>query len=207
MNVTIRGNNVNVNESVQDYTQKKLSKLSRYLPNIAEIHVELGLQRSKRGEDMSIAQITLRHERGAILRAEEKRPGTDSEAYKATINLAVDKMYRQIDRFKGRRSDKKRKGGRYAATVEELNLAEDIPQGEYLDLVDEYNEYTDETEIVRRKQIDLNAMNEQEAISQMELLGHSFFMFMNGESGEINVLYRRSGGGYGVLVPQNGQIS
>jgi putative sigma-54 modulation protein len=179
---------------LNSYVRKKLEKLDRYLPNITEVRVELGREHTRRGEDLAVAQITVRHSRGAILRAQETMAGEIESA----LNLAVDKMYRQIQRFKGKRIRKGRE--RFSATVEELNAAEAIP-----DLDSDGNileELADDSEIIRRKNVAVIAMNEEEAIEQMELLGHTFFIFFNQTTGGINVIYKRRAGGYGVLNPQ-----
>ncbi|PJF40978.1 MAG: ribosome-associated translation inhibitor RaiA [Chloroflexi bacterium] len=196
MNVTIRGQNIGINEELDEYTRKKLDRLDRYLPNISDVRVDLSRQSTKRGEDILIAQITVRHSRGAILRAEERATGD----IRTAINHATDNMYRRIQRFKGKRGRKGRE--RFSATIEELNIAEDIPDFET------YEETSDDEldgghRIVRRKTIEALAMSEDEAIEQMELLGHNFFMFLNGETGKINVLYRRTAGGYGLLIPED----
>lgn len=199
MDVTIKGRNIKVTPSLEDYAMRKLGKLDRYLPNIQDIRIDLSSEHTRRGQDLMTAQITVRHQRGAILRAEEKTAGEINNA----IDAAVDKMYRRIQRFKGRRIRKGRE--RFMATVEELDIAEEIPDFEaYVD--EYYSEETTEPEVIpspieRRKVVNLTPMNEAEAIEQMELLGHSFFMFFNAEAGAINVLYRRENGGYGVLVP------
>lgn len=204
MDVMVRGNNIKITEHLQEYTEKKLSRLDRYLPNIAEVRVDLSRQKARSTGQMTVAQITLRHSRGAILRAEEKIIGDDRNSTEAAINTAVDKLYRQIERFKGKRRSKRRNGGeRFIATPEELTQAEEIPIEEY----DEYEEIEEAIEeyedpILRRKEVDMMPMTEHEAIDQMELLGHSFFMFFNTVTGSVNVLYRRDIGGYGVLVPK-----
>jgi putative sigma-54 modulation protein len=205
LDVTIEGTNVKVTEDLEDYTRSKLDKLDRYLPRIREIEVDLTHEHTKRGEDRVSAQITVRHKRGAILRAEEKTTGDIKKA----IDGAVDKMYRRIQRFKGKRVRKGKE--RFVATLEELNIAEDIPDvDEYVDeyaalaaeyetrAVDDGNDYVP---IARRKDIELNPMTEIEAIEQMELLGHNFFMFFNADTQTVNVLYRRTSGDYGILVP------
>jgi putative sigma-54 modulation protein len=192
MDVVIQGHNLKVTDSLESYTRKKLDKLDRYLPNIYDIRVDLSHQRTKRGEDVAIVQITVRHERGAILRAEERSAGEIN----GVINSAVDKMYRRIQRFKGKSVRKGRE--RFSATVEELNIAEDIPDVEAFETEGE----TSENEIIRRKEIPVVTMNEAEAVEQMELLGHSFFVFFNDATGSVNVLYKRTAGGYGVLIPR-----
>ncbi|GAB4508858.1 MAG: ribosome-associated translation inhibitor RaiA [Anaerolineae bacterium] len=203
MDVTIQGQNVKITESLEEYTHKKVERLARYLPNITAVYVDFARHNTRRGEDITTAQITVRHARGAILRTEERVDGNGTDAMEAAINLALDKMYTRIRRFKGKRTDSKRRG-RYNATLEELDLMETLPDEED-DYVPDAEEggYNDNYEIIRRKEVMMAAMNEQEAIAQMELLGHAFFMFLNGDTGQVNVMYRREGGGYGVLVPQS----
>lgn len=195
MEISIVGKNLRVTDRLENYVIKKLDRLDRYLPNISYVRIELSNEHTKRGENLAIAQITVRHQRGAILRVEEKRPGDILPA----IDSAVDNMYRRIQRFKGNR---RRKGQeRFTATLEELSAAEAIPDvEEYIEEAPEVE--TVETPIVRRKEVAVSAMNEAEAIEQMELLGHNFFLFFNDATGSVNVLYRRTAGGYGVLVPQ-----
>lgn len=194
MDIDIQGHNLRVTEALSSYVQKKLGRLDRYLPNIMDVRVELGREHTKRGEDLAVAQITIRHRRGAILRAQEAIPG-DIEA---ALNLAVDKMYRQIHRFKGKHVRKGQE--RFSATLEELDIAEAIPEVEYDHTLDEEVPAA-ETQIIRRKNVAVIAMNEDEAIEQMELLGHTFFIFFNQTTGNVNVLYKRRAGGYGVLNP------
>ncbi len=200
MNVKIKGHNVKISDTLDDFTRNKLDRLDRYLPNISNVRVDLSRQRTRRGASLSIAQITLKHERGAILRAEEKISGSGHDTMLTAINVAIDKMYRQIRRFKGKRTDKKRKPReRFMATVEELATAEDIPEVEELEV--EMME-AEEEEIVRRKEIALTIMNELEAIEQMELLGHNFFVFFNADTNGTCILYKRTDGDYGMLVPE-----
>lgn len=205
MNVVIRGQNIKVTDALKEHTEDKINKLDRYLPNISEVRVDFSRQHSKRGADMTIAQVTLRHDRGAILRSEEKLQSEERDSPQLAINIAIDKMYRQIERFKGKRRSKRKGRDKYFATPEEITLAEEIPEDayeeDYADYVD--NEpLPDEQEIVRRKVVPTPQMTEDEAIEQMELLGHAFFMFANLETNSTNVLYRRDDGGYGILVPE-----
>ncbi|MCU0498119.1 MAG: ribosome-associated translation inhibitor RaiA [Anaerolineae bacterium] len=201
MDITIRAHNFKVGENLEEFAVKKLERLDRYLPRISDLLLELERQQTHRGEPITTAQITLRHSRGAILRAEERVKGTDHSAIEAAINASIDKMYRQISRFKGKRLDRRRRSGRYLATPEELEIAEELPENDEFDMTYEEAEAESELEIVRRKQVALTPMSEQDAIHQMELLGHDFFMFFNEATGGVNVLYKRSNGAYGVLVP------
>ena len=190
MDIHIQGHNLKVNAALEDYAQKKLERLYRFLPNISDVRLDFSRENTRRGEDLAKAQITVRHMRGAILRAEERVPG-DAQA---ALNLALDNMYRQIQRFKGKRSRKGKE--RFSATVDELQQAEQIPD------VEEFEEAPEFAEISRRKDVLITAMKEEEAIEQMELLGHTFFIFFNDATGSINVIYKRRAGGYGVLNPQ-----
>lgn len=190
MELKIHARNVDVTARLQEHVEKKVNKLDRYLPNIQEVRVDLAIERRKQGLDQCIAQLTVRNNRGVILRSEEKR---QTDIY-AALDIALDKMYRQIQRYKGKR---RRKGAdRYAVTDAELAEMEPLP------LEDEGEEEEEKIAIVRRKQISLVPMSEDEAISQMELLGHDFFIFYNADSAKIGVLYRREDGNYGVLEPE-----
>ncbi len=198
MNITIHGDGIRISDALDNYTRSKVDKLDRYLPNISQVGVELSIIRTHRGADLAIAQITVQHARGAILRAEEKMNIENRDTIRFAINKAVDKLHRQIDRFKSKRKSKNQKvRDRYRATVAELDLAEDVP----VYALNEAEESDATSEIYRRKQIEMMPMNEEEAIEQLELLDHNFYMFMNAESEQVNVLYRRESGGYGILIP------
>jgi len=197
MDVKIHGTDIKISDDLDNYTRSKIEKLDRYLPNIQRVRVELAIKKTHRGADLAIAQITLHHSRGAILRAEEKARIENRDTIRIAINKAVDKLYRQIDRFKGKRKSK-RVRDKYTATVAELDMAEEVPEYDIPDA----EEFAYPSDIVRRKLVDMVPMNEEEAIEQMELLDHGFYMFMNSDTNQVNVLYRRENGGYGMLVPQ-----
>ncbi len=188
MELKIHARNVDVTPRLQEHVEKKVSKLDRYLPNIQEVRVDLAVERRKQGIDQCIAQLTLRNTRGVILRSEEKR---QPDVY-AALDVALDKMYRQIERYKGKR--KRRAGGRFYETEQNWSEVEPVPV--------EAEEEEEKVAIVRRKRVELVPMSEEEAIDQMELLGHSFFIFYNADTARIGVLYRREDGNYGVLEPE-----
>ena len=199
MEITIHGDGIRVSEALESYARSKVDKLDRYLPNITQVGVELSIIRTHRGADLAIAQITVQHARGAILRAEERLSIENRDTIRFAVNRAVEKLHRQIDRFKSKRKSRNQKvREKYRATVAELDLAEDSPQFAVAGEDDE----TAPAEIIRRKQLELIPMNEEEAIEQLELLDHNFYMFMNATSGDVNVLYRRDNGGYGIISPQ-----
>ena len=199
MQISIHGDGIKISEALDKYTRSKIDRLDRYLPNIAHVGVELAIIRTHRGADLAIAQITVTHARGAILRAEEKMDIDSRDSIRFAINKAVDKLHRQIDRFKSKRKAKNQKvRDKYRATIAELDIAEDIPASSAPDGEDA----APSTDIFRRKQVEMIPMHEEEAIEQLELLDHKFYMFMNAETQAVNVLYKRDNGGYGMLVPQ-----
>jgi putative sigma-54 modulation protein len=138
--------------------------------------MELKVEETRSANHRQIAQLTVRV-RGTILRAEER-----TNDMFASIDAVLDKMYRQIARYKGKRQD------RWHAAAEELPIEEPV----------------EETvgEIVRVKRFEIRPMLAEEAIEQMELLGHRFYVFLNANDSAINVLYKRDDGNYGLLQPE-----
>ncbi|MGC9334035.1 MAG: ribosome hibernation-promoting factor, HPF/YfiA family [Anaerolineae bacterium] len=182
MELIIKGKNVEVTDRLRDYVEKKIGKLDRYLPSISEAWVELSSEGTKAAADRQVCQITVRSN-GTILRAEER-----SDDMFSSIDNVLDKMYRQIARYKGKRRNRWRGS---SVTPEPLPI----------ELEEE--EIEEETsDIVRVKRFAMAPMQPEEAVEQMELLGHDFFVFFNADEGRINVLYRRKGGNYGLLQPE-----
>jgi putative sigma-54 modulation protein len=188
MQLIVHGRNVDVTEWVQEYVQKKVGKLERYLPQAREARAELTHSPTRAANDRYTAQITV-WANGQILRAEE----STSDIF-ASIDATVDKMYRQITRFKGRRYDERRRAS--AAASIEAEMAPPLPEEPAVE------EEMVAGQIVRRKVFDVEPMREEDALDQMELLGHDFFVFFNPEVNAINVLYRRRDGNYGLLQPR-----
>ena len=176
--------NMRLTDNVREYVDKKASKLERHLQGIEEIRVELShIKSARNAADRQVAQITL-HGKGFILRTEER-----ADEIHAAFDAALDKMQRQVDRYKGKHY-RGRGDGRSAAEVvdqEELPVDE---TGELLPLIG------------RRKKFIVLPMTEDEAVEQMRLLGHdNFFIFFNAEQNSIQVLYRRRNGTYGLIEP------
>lgn len=191
LEVEIYGRNMEVTDRITDYVNKKVSKLDRYLSEIDEARVDLAYIKSARSaSDRQVAQITVRG-RGFILRTEER-----NEDIFTALDTALDKMQRQIERYKGKHY-RGRGDGRSAAEV----ASTPVPEEPMID------EETGELRpaIVRRKQFVLHPMDELEALEQMSLLGHeTFFVFYNANTNSINVLYRRRDGAYGLIEPTVG---
>jgi len=190
MEIVVRGRNVNVTERVQEYVEKKVGKLERYLPIIDEARMELSQEDTRSAQHRMIAQLTVRS-RGRILRAEER----DQDVF-AAIDLVTEKMQRQITRFKDRLYSRGQVRG--AETVRVPEVAEPAVEAD----VEMVAEAEPVGSIVRTKTFLVTPMNPEEAIEQMELLGHDFFVFYNSEVDGINVIYRRRSGDYGLLQPE-----
>ena len=176
MQLIIQGKNIEVTDRLQEYIEKKVGKLDRYLPTITEARMELSVEGAKSAKDRQVAQLTVRS-KGTLLRAEERTADMFT-----SIDAIVDKMYRQIVRYKGKRYGRGRGPGEIPP-VEEFE-EEGLPR------------------IVRTKRFQVAPMDEEEAVEQMELLGHDFFVFFNVNTNEVNVIYRRKDGNYGLIEPE-----
>lgn len=191
MDVVITGRNMNVSERLESYVTKKVGKLDRYMDNIGEVRVELAEVKARDAEQRHVAQLTVRNERGRILRAEER-----SADVMAAVDAAVDKMYRQIERYKGKGKRRRRGKEEWLAVEEQMEELE-------AELMEEADQaLDDEYGVVRRKRFSLTPMNDAEAIEQLELLDHDFYLYYNADTASVNVVYRRKGGGYGILEPE-----
>jgi putative sigma-54 modulation protein len=187
MQPSIFVHNIQLSPRLQDYVEKRAGKLDRYMPDMTELRVDLSRQNARNISERNIAQITVRDRHGTILRAEER----DGEIF-AAIDSVVDKMYRQIKRYRGKLIARRR----HAVTPEVVALdVEPLP-------IDEEEVLDDAASIVRSKRFSMEPMSPEEAIDQMELLGHDFFVFFNMQEEAINVLYRRRDGNYGLLMPE-----
>jgi putative sigma-54 modulation protein len=176
--------NMRLTDNVREYVEKKAGKLERHLQGIDEIRVELSHIKSARSvSDRQVAQITV-HGKGFILRTEER-----ADDIHAAFDSALDKMQRQVDRYKGKHYRGRGDGRSAAEVVEEDELPID-ETGELLPLIG------------RRKKFIVLPMTEDEAVEQMRLLGHdNFFVFFNADQNAIQVLYRRRNGTYGLIEP------
>jgi putative sigma-54 modulation protein len=181
--VEVQARNMRLTDNTRDYVEEKAAKLERYLQDIDEIRIELSHNKAARNAgDRQVAQITLRG-KGYILRSEER-----ADDLHVAFDEAIDKMQRQIERYKGKHY-RGRGDGRSAAEVVEEEWPVD-ETGELLPL------------IAKRKRFVLIPMNEDEAVEQMRLLGHdNFFVFFNAEKNATQVLYRRRNGTYGLIEP------
>ncbi len=171
------GRNVEITDAIRNYVEKKLARLERYHDAIQDAKVVLSLAGSPHVERRAKAEIQL-NVRGGLIRVEEEDP----DMY-AAIDRAVEVLEKQLKRFKGRLVGKRHTalGQPSPPAVEE---AEETP------------------EIVRVKRFEMKPMTPEDAAVQMEALGHSFFVFKNADTGDINVIYRRKDGNYGLIEPR-----
>lgn len=172
-------------ERLRDYVEKKVSKFERYLPNLDSIRVDLSESNARDASERMVAQVTI-YVPKAILRAEVRA----GDIF-AAVDAVIDKMYRRVERYKGRRVRRRSPtSGRALASVLEREEEEEFEDEEAL-----------YPSIVRVKEFEVHAVSPEEAVEQMELLGHRFYIYIDGEDGRLSVIYRREDGDYGVLKP------
>ena len=184
--VEVQTRNIQLTEPIRNHIEQKAGKLDHYLPAIEEAHVELTFLKSARNaNDRNVTQITVRG-KGLILRTEER-----ADEVLSAFDSAIDKLHRQIERYKGKHYHNRSADRTVVRGQEESVGKADEDEAPAL--------------IGKRKQFRIFPMNELEAIEQMKLLGHdNFFIFYNGETSKINVLYRRRDGSYGLIEPEFG---
>jgi len=177
MRLQVKGKNVEVTDSIRSYAEEKLRKLERHLNDPTRVEVELAVERNPSIAQNQVAEATV-WTKGPVLRARES-----SSDMKASIDQLADKLTRQVKRYREKR--RPRRPGR-----------EETP--EVIPVVPDESEPV----IVKSKQFPVKPMTADEAVLQLELVGHDFFVFKNSESGDVNVVYRRLDGNYGLIEPQ-----
>ncbi|APC49133.1 ribosome hibernation-promoting factor, HPF/YfiA family [Virgibacillus halodenitrificans] len=183
MKFNIRGENLEVTDSIREYVERKISKLERYFdtPPTSEVHVNLSVYNDEQTIEVTIPMTNL------LLRGEVQHV----DLY-AAIDLVVDKLERQIRKYKTKVNRKFRQEGSPKHVFAELEREANNVAVE---------EESDEIDIVRTKRFDLKPMDSEEAVLQMDMLGHSFYVFTNAITNETNVVYRRKDGKYGLIEP------
>ena len=193
MELQIQGKNLELDGRTRDYIARKLNRLGRHLPDITMATVELERENSRSRDRSVAAQITLDID-GTMLRGEDRAPNA-----MAAIDSVIDVMDRRLERYKSKvyRSEQAKKAGKNVS----IRTPEmpDVPPGQNTD-DDEIVEA--EGRVVRMKRFPIKPMTVDEAAFQMELLGHDFFMFLNSETDQHNLLYKRHDGDYGLIQPE-----
>ena len=174
MQLSVKGRSLEITPAIRTYAEEKLSRLTRYLENIVSMHVVLSVLKHRQ-----IAEVTLRV-RDLTIRAEE-----EGDDLYSSIDLVVEKLERQILRYKERIMAHANRSGNRGSRAEIV-----APAGE------------EEPRVVRTKRFAVKPVAVDEAILQMNLLGHSFYVFRNATTEEVNVVYRRRDGHYGLIEPE-----
>ncbi len=176
MEVIVRSRNIEVSEGLREHVEKKISKLEKFFDQVQEAQVTLSVEKERH-----IVEVTV-PVNGMILRGQEE----SSDMY-ASVDMVVDKLEKQIDKYKTRLFKRFRGNG-----------AKGKPVIETAPIVEE----ADEGRVVKVKRFIVKPMVVDEAILQMNLIGHDFFVFFNSDSEDVNVVYKRKDGNYGLIEPQ-----
>ena len=174
MRFTITGRNIEVTPGLRDAIEDKIGKLDRYFAPDTEVIVTLSVQKERQNIEVTIPV------KGSIIRAEE----SSSDMY-VSIDLVEEIIERQIKKYKNKLIDKKQS----AQAFSELFLNEEPSPDE-------------EIKIVKTKKFAVKPMDPEEACLQMELLGHDFYVFLNAETDQVSVVYKRKGSNYGLIEPE-----
>ncbi|MDP8938848.1 MAG: ribosome-associated translation inhibitor RaiA [Actinomycetota bacterium] len=185
MDVAVKGRNISLTEALEGYATEKVEKVSKFFDDdksVSRAEIELIHERNPANADPEVAETTL-FINGTVLKAREASP----DMY-ASIDRMYDKLERQVKRYRGRQID------RWQGRTQNSESPEPQPF-----VVDEEDEI--EAKIVRTKQFQMKPMGPEEAVLQMELLDHDFFVFTSADTNDINVVYRRRDGNYGLIEP------
>ncbi|ULT56439.1 ribosome-associated translation inhibitor RaiA [Neobacillus drentensis] len=182
MKYNVRGENIEVTPAIREYVEKKISKLERYFTEAPDANVNVNLRFNQ--DKSSKVEVTIPLPQ-LVLRAEE----TNVDMY-AAIDLITDKLERQIRKHKTKVNRKFREKGEPSFTFAATESPETLDHDE------------EDLELVRTKRFDLKPMDSEEAILQMNMLGHSFYVFNNSDTNRTNVVYKRKDGRYGLIEAQ-----
>ncbi len=184
MLIKVTGRHMPVTEPIRTYAEEKISKAAKiHDREDMTVDVVLHVEKNPSNKNRDVAEVTARL-KGIVVRAEEAAP----DMY-AAIDLVSEKLERQMRKYKTKLVD--RRNGKTAVKTAPGDT----------ELPPPFTEEPDEGTIVRTKTVDTKPMTEDEAVLQLELLGHDFFVFTHAESGSMNVLYRRHDGNYGLIQP------
>ena len=182
MNIQVRGDRMDVTQALQDYVEKKISRLEKYFdaPPERDVSVTMSVERGIHRVEVMI-QV-----HGVLFRAEEK-----SEDMYASVDLVVDKLEQQLHKYKEKLNKRFREKGL------RTRIKSSAENGAFALAMDDEQDFMNE--LVRVKRFPIKPMDIREAMMQMDLLGHDFFVFTNADTDEVNVVYRRRNGTYGLI--------
>lgn len=188
MKLVIQGKNIEITDAIREYVTQKIEKAVNHFQTLTtEVDVHLSVARNPRINSKQTAEVTI-YVNGSVIRAEE-----GSENLYASIDLVADKIARKLRKYKEKRQDK------HQASVKTIEALSDQPVE--TDLIKNRAPELP-SQVVRTKYFAMPPMTVQAALEQLELIDHDFYMFLNADTGEINVVYERNHGGYGVIQPR-----
>ena len=174
MKFIIVGRNIEITSGLREAVEEKIGKLEKYFNPGTEVHVTLSVEKERQKIEVTIPV------KGSIIRSEQ----VSSDMY-VSIDLVEEIIERQLKKYKTKLADKQKDSGFFQ---------DDFFEKDYMD--------DEEIKIVRSKKFDIKPMYPEDACIQMELLGHGFFVFVNAETDQVNVVYKRKGGTYGIIEPE-----
>ena len=180
MRTIVKGKNLDVPDAVRQYAERKMRRLERFLDDRTEAILEISVEHHRSADDSRIAEVTL------VIDGQALRGRADAITYEAAIDEVVDKVER-------RAVDYREKPRVRARAPEEKGILSRIADGT--------SDGDRERRVVKTKRFAIQPMFEEDAIIEMESLGHAFFVFVNAESERVNVLYRRRDGDFGLIEP------
>ena len=175
MNLVISGKNIDITEGLRAAVEEKIGKLERYFNDSTEVHVTLSTEKNRQKIEVTVPM------KGTIIRAEE----TSTDMY-VSIDLVEEVIERQLKKYRTK-------------LVTKQQSAASVFKQDFLDAASDDDE---EIKIIRSKKFDMKPMYPEDACVQMELLGHDFFVFINAETEDVNVVYKRKGNTYGLIEPE-----
>lgn len=188
MKLVIQGKNIEITDSIREYVNQKIEKaVTHFQTMITEVDVHLSVARNPRINSKQVAEVTI-YVNGAVVRAEE-----GSENLYASIDMVADKISRQLRKYKEKRYDKHQPSMKTAEALSDQPVVAELPTNRTPELP---------AQVVRTKYFAMPPMSVQEALEHLELVDHDFYVFRNIDTGEINVVYERNHGGYGVIQPR-----
>lgn len=176
MQINITGKNVSISQAMQDYVEKKISKLSRFFDQISHAEVVFKGEDRKDARKSHIVEVTL-DVNGTIIKASE-----ENQDFRACIDLVIDKLESQLKKYREKLIERGRRG----PSIREILTEKEESK----------------SKVVKVKKFGLKPMDIEEAILQMEMLGHDFFLYLDAETNKIALLYKRKDGNYGLIITE-----
>ncbi|WP_204150783.1 ribosome-associated translation inhibitor RaiA [Leptolyngbya sp. CCY15150] len=189
MKLVIQGKNIDITDAIREYVHQKIEKaVSHFQSYTTEVDVHLSVARNPRINPKQTAEVTI-YANGTVVRAEES-----SENLYASIDLVANKIARQLRKYKEKIQHKTRTPVKAAEVLPEITVSDELLANRDVQLPEE---------VVRTKYFAMPPMTVHDALEQLQLVDHDFYMFRNADTDEINVIYERNHGGYGLLQPRN----